>query len=402
MTPRPSVSDSSLWRNPGVVMLLVVQLLMSIRDMPLGSFFVVYLQSAGYAATTITQVVSGAQIAGMLVAVVAGRLAQRQSSKRLWVIGIAVSALSALVFHATVAWWVVLCWLIGGAGASLASISGSSVLTMMGRQQRIGTLSSLFVICFTVGGVIGSPFAGWLIDQGSYTGYSAVLLGFSLAGMVLIWRFIPDTPVAEPPTVASSSGFDWAFFRRFAVLAILGMRGLATINYGMMLVMVPLLINRLTSDLYVVALYGSVMLFVSSIAQFLTGRAADRWGAKWPTIVAFAVMIACGIVLSFGAESMTVLFVGGVISNAAAWALLTLMYLWVADWVTPTHHPLLFGWLHAVWNVCMVLGSLIGGALVDMSSGLPFVVTGLLNIASLALVTRLYRQAPPALPITTP
>jgi MFS family permease len=77
------------------------------------------------------------------------------------------------------------------------------------------------------------------------------------------------------------------------------------------------------------------------------------------------------------------------------------MYLWVADWVTPTHHPLLFGWLHAVWNVCMVLGSLIGGALVDINNGLPFVVTGLLNIASLALVTRLYRQAPSSHPVAT-
>jgi len=383
-------------------MLLVVQLLMSIRDMPIGSFLVVYLQSAGYAATTITQVVSGAQVTGMLVAVLAGRLALRHSSKRLWVVGIAVSALSALVFHTTAAWWVVLCWLIGGAGASLASISGSSVLTMMGRQQRIGTLSSLFVICFTIGGVIGSPLAGWLIEQYTYTGYSTVLLGFSLLGIVLIWRFIPDAPVAAPRTLeASSSGFDWAFLRQFAVLAILGMRGLATVHYGMMMVMVPLLINRLTSDLYVVALYGSVMLFVSSIAQFLTGRAADRWGAKWPTIVAFAIMIACGIVLALGAESMPVLFVGGVISNAAAWALLTLMYLWVADWVAPPQHPLLFGWLHAVWNVSMVIGSLIGGALVDISSGLPFVVTGLLNVVSLALVTRLYRQEPSSHPVAT-
>jgi MFS family permease len=178
--------------------------------------------------------------------------------------------------------------------------------------------------------------------------------------------------------------------RQPSVYNILAMRGLATINYGMIMVLIPLRLNELTNDVYVVAVYGSVMLFVASLTQFVVGRIADRWGALMPTLVAFATMIVCGIILALGASSVPVLFVCGVISNAAAWGLLTLMYVWVADWIAPERHALVFGWLHAVWNISMIIGALIGGALVSIMVGLPFVVTGLLNVLSLMCAWWLY------------
>jgi MFS family permease len=389
MSARQQNMGVAVWQTPGAVMLLVSQLLMSIRDMPLGSFLVVYLQAAQYAPGTISQIVSGAQVTGMLVAVLAGRFAQRWSSKHLWMIGIAVAGINGLVFAVDVWWWVVLCWLIGGAGASLASISGSSVLTGIGKPAAMGLLSSLFVICFTVGGVLGNPLAGWLIGTWSYTAYSAFLITMTIVGIVLIQRFIPQTTTVAASGL-SNVRFDWAFMRQPSVYNILAMRGLATINYGMIMVLIPLRLNELTNDVYVVAVYGSVMLFVASLTQFVVGRIADRWGALMPTLVAFATMIVCGIILALGASSVPVLFVCGVISNAAAWGLLTLMYVWVADWIAPERHALVFGWLHAVWNISMIIGALIGGALVSIMVGLPFVVTGLLNVLSLMCAWWLY------------
>ncbi len=389
MSARQQNMGVAVWQTPGAVMLLVSQLLMSIRDMPLGSFLVVYLQAAQYAPGTISQIVSGAQVTGMLVAVLAGRFAQRWSSKHLWMIGIAVAGINGLVFAVDVWWWVVLCWLIGGAGASLASISGSSVLTGIGKPAAMGLLSSLFVICFTVGGVLGNPLAGWLIGTWSYTAYSAFLITMTIVGIVLIQRFIPQTTTVAASGL-SNVRFDWSFMRQPSVYNILAMRGLATINYGMIMVLIPLRLNELTNDVYVVAVYGSVMLFVASLTQFVVGRIADRWGALMPTLVAFATMIVCGIILALGASSVPVLFVCGVISNAAAWGLLTLMYVWVADWIAPERHALVFGWLHAVWNISMIIGALIGGALVSIMVGLPFVVTGLLNVLSLMCAWWLY------------
>lgn len=396
MSARQQNMGVAVWQTPGAVMLLVSQLLMSIRDMPLGSFLVVYLQAAQYAPGTISQIVSGAQVTGMLVAVLAGRFAQRWSSKHLWMIGIAVAGINGLVFAVDVWWWVVLCWLIGGAGASLASISGSSVLTGIGKPAAMGLLSSLFVICFTVGGVLGNPLAGWLIGTWSYTAYSAFLITMTIVGIVLIQRFIPQTTTVAASGL-SNVRFDWSFMRQPSVYNILAMRGLATINYGMIMVLIPLRLNELTNDVYVVAVYGSVMLFVASLTQFVVGRIADRWGALMPTLVAFATMIVCGVVLALGASSVPVLFVCGVISNAAAWGLLTLMYVWVADWIAPERHALVFGWLHAVWNISMIIGALIGGALVSIMVGLPFVVTGLLNVLSLMCAWWLYHLPRPLL-----
>jgi len=394
MSAHPQTMRTAVWHTPGAAMLLVTQLLMSIRDMPLGSFLVVYLQAAQYAPGTISQIVSGAQVAGMLVAVLAGRFAQRWSSTHLWMIGIAVAGINGLVFAVDAWWWVVLCWLIGGAGASLASISGSSVLTGIGKPAAMGLLSSLFVICFTVGGVLGNPLAGWLIGTWSYAVYSAFLIVMTIVGITLIYRFIPQTTTVAASGL-SNVRFDWVFMRQPNVYNILAMRGLATINYGMIMVLIPLRLNELTNDVYVVAVYGSVMLCVASLTQYLVGRIADRWGALMPTLVAFATMIVCGVILALGSSSVPVLFVCGVISNAAAWGLLTLMYVWVADWIAPERHALVFGWLHAVWNISMIVGALIGGALVVMMAGLPFVVTALLNLLSLWCAWWLYHLPRP-------
>jgi MFS family permease len=395
MSVRQQNMGMAVWQTPGAAMLLVSQLLMSIRDMPLGSFLVVYLQAAQYAPSTISQIVSGAQVAGMLVAVLAGRFAQRWQGKHLWMIGIAVAGINGLVFAVDAWWWVVLCWLIGGAGASLASISGSSVLTSVGKPTSIGVLSSLFVICFTVGGVLGNPLAGWLIGTWSYAVYGAFLVSMTLLGIVLIQRFIPQTTTVVPSGI-NNVRLDWSFMRQPTVYNILAMRGLATINYGMIMVLIPLRLNELTNDVYVVAVYGSVMLFVSSLTQYIVGRIADRWGALVPTLGAFSVMIVCGVLLALGASSVPVLFVCGVISNAAAWGLLTLMYVWVSDWIVPERHALVFGWLHAVWNISMILGALIGGALVVIVAGLPFVVTGALNLLSLGCAWWLYHLPRPS------
>lgn len=383
-------SMQQLWHAPGAIMLLVAQLLMSIRDMPIGAFLVVYLQQNGYAAQRISQIVSAAQVAGMVVALFASQLAQRWPSKQLWLAGILIASTNALVFHADVVWIVLGWWVIGGIGASLASISGSSVMTSLGTSAPIGLLSSLFVIGFTVGGVVGNPLAGWLIDTTAYRGYSVYLAGMSALGLLLIWRFIPDTQ-ASLPANRTQLRFDRSLIQQRSVQSILALRGLATINYGMMMVIVPLLLHQLTRDVYLVAAYGSVMLFVSSLAQFVTGRISDRYGARWPTVIAFGVMVVCGVILATGSQSVNVLFVAGIVSNAAAWALLTLMYVWVSDWVEPSQHATVFGWLHAVWNSAMVSGSLIGGWLVAWISGLPFLVTGGLNVLSVIIAWRLYR-----------
>jgi hypothetical protein len=80
----------------------------------------------------------------------------------------------------------------------------------------------------------------------------------------------------------------------------------------------------------------------------------------------------------------------GVLGNAAAWSLSTLMYVWVSDGIGKDEHPATFGLLHAVWSLSMVTGSLLAGWSVSVFQGLPFLVTGLANIGAFFLVSAYY------------
>ena len=77
---------------------------------------------------------------------------------------------------------------------------------------------------------------------------------------------------------------------------------------------------------------------------------------------------------------------------AAAWALATLMYVWVADGVPKADQPTIFGLLHAVWSLSMIAGSMLGGWFVQSIPGLPFLLVGVLNVAAFFLTAAYYRN----------
>ena len=82
----------------------------------------------------------------------------------------------------------------------------------------------------------------------------------------------------------------------------------------------------------------------------------------------------------------------GVVGVAAAWSLSTLMYVWVADGVEKPGRPSAFGLLHAIWCLSMILGSLLGGALVRVAYGLPFLIGSALAAVSPFLALAYYRS----------
>jgi MFS family permease len=160
----------------------------------------------------------------------------------------------------------------------------------------------------------------------------------------------------------------------------------------MLSVLIPLLLNNLSGSKVLVAAYGTTNLIVASTAQLLTGRAADRWGARRPSLVAYGAIILSGLGLSLSATTQWGLFAFGVLGIAAAWSLSTLMYVWVSDGVAKAEHPSTFGLLHAIWSLSMICGSVLGGWFVTTLPGLPFLFAGLLNIGSLYLIITYYNR----------
>jgi DHA1 family inner membrane transport protein len=376
-------------------LLILVQMTGGMRDMPTFAFFLIYLQEQiGLTPSAISGVVAGGQFASMLAALLGGAITAHLGSK--WVLagGLILAGLSSLVFQIHWLWLVVLLWLIGGAGSAILTVGGASYLTRLTDRGALGILSALYVLSITIGGAVGNPIAGVLIEQRGFGAFGWAATGLAIISVLIVTVLLPHQhdQSTEPASARTFLSTSLSAAHNKKAQLLIGMRCLPTIFYGMSLVLIPLLLNTLSGSKVMVAAYGTTALIVASCAQLLAGRAADRWGARLPTLVGYSALIIAGIGLALTAGTVWGLFIFGVIGVAAAWSLSAMMYVWVTDGISKAEHPSTFGMLHAVWSFSMISGSVLGGWFVLTTPGLPFLLAGLLNGGSLLLTVAYYRS----------
>jgi MFS family permease len=376
------------------VLLIFVQFTSGMRMLPQLSFIVIYLQEELHLLpVTISSVVAGAQVAGMLTALLGGVITGRLGSKGVLIWGLVLSGISSLAFLATSLWTAVFLWFLGGAGLALMTVGGASYLTRISMRGTMGLLAAFYALSTTAGGAVGNPITGLLIENHGFAilAWASAALSALTILVVIIWMANLQDHTAKGASPRSFGLEMLATASRVEVRLLVGLRSLPTIFYGTLMVLIPLLLNDLTGSKVLVAAYGTTNLVVASAAQLLAGRAADRWGARGPTLVGYAGLVLAGIGLAASAGSVLGLYLFGVLGISAAWALATLMFVWVSDGVEKSEHPATFGLLHAVWSLSMIGGSLLGGWFVTTQPGLPFLIGGLVNIGSLFLIVRFYR-----------
>ena len=76
---------------------------------------------------------------------------------------------------------------------------------------------------------------------------------------------------------------------------------------------------------------------------------------------------------------------------SAAWALSTLLPSLVSIAAEPEIHGRVFGMLHLLWTFAMMVGTLLGGVLLEIDVRLPFVIVGVLNMIALGLTIPFFR-----------
>ena len=387
---RESHAPATPWTKP-ILVLIVTQIILGMREIPQSAFFLVYLQRAHLTPVTIASITSTAQVTGTIAALIGGALTARYGHKWVFVLGLLVTALNSVVFQLDTIWLITLLWSLGGAGSAVANIGSSSYLTALGSQTAMGVISAMFVLSTTIGGTLGNPLAGYLISHAGYAVFGWVMLAVIVMMCALVYFVLPAAPVA-PTSPQTPTAFPTAqLFATAAIRHIVVMRACATMFYGMMLVLIPLILHDLTADVNVVATYTSLTLIAASAVQFVAGRAADYWGARVPTLVMFTTMVGCGIGLGIVPHTVLTLTIFGVASIACAWALSALMFVWIRDGVAPALHPPLFGMLYAVWSISMIIGSIAGSWFYQQWSGAPFLVFGGVNIGACVIVWHFYR-----------
>jgi len=370
------------------LVLILVQVTGGLRDMPQFAFLLIYLQERfGLPPMTISSIISGSQLIGMLTALVGGAAAARLGSKYVLLAGLSLLGLSSLAFFAPFPWLAAAFWLLSGAGTALTAVGGASCLTQISARGGLGALAAFYALSATAGGAIGSPLAGLLIERAGYQAFAAAAMLLSASIILTVMLLMPrfETQTTGQVSVKSIGSGLSTTARQPNMLLLAGMRALPTIFYGMLTVLIPLMLNNLTGSKITVAIYGTANLLVASLAQLLAGRAADRWGARLPTTIAYLGLASAGVGLAFTHDTVWGLFGFGVLGIAAAWSLSTMMYVWVNDGVPKSGHPATFGLLHAIWSISMISGTVLGGWLVESVPALPFFIGASLNCAAIFL-----------------
>ncbi len=374
-----------------VMPLLALQLLSGIWYMPQLSFFPIYLQEKlGFLPVVIAAFVAAGQLAGMVAGLLGGVLSDSRGSKWVLVLGLSFAVVATFTFRVSQPWLIALLWVMGGLAIGFHTTGGQSYVTRVADVRSLGLASALYALCLTMGGAVGNPLAGRVLDTRGFATFGLMLLGLAVATLVGAAVLLPPAPsdrAAQPKNVPVAGGSgSLTLIRRTTVRMLVGIRFLPTVYYAMLGVLIPLLINEIAGNKSTVAAYASVSLIVASTAQLIAGRSADRFGRRTPVLVGFGALIVSALGLALFARNLWGLFIFGVMGNAAAWALAALMFVLVSDGVARPEHGRVFGLLHASWSIAMIVGSLLGGALVRVGVGIPFLVGGLLNLGSIILV----------------
>lgn len=377
-----------------MVALLLIQFGSGAWILTQSAFLPIYLEERlHYAPLVIGGIVAGGQAAGMIAALLGGELTDTLGSKRVLALGLLCGMIATLVFQTEIPLLIAALWGLAGVAGTLQTLGGSSYLTRAADPRRVGLFSAFYALSLTLGGALGNPLAGRLLDTAGFRVYGltgAALIG----GTLLLAAFLLPAQAVEPARAEKRQTRNnlLALARRPEVRLLMGLRFLPTLYYGMALLLIPLMINHLAGNKTTVALYGTVSLVAASAAQLLAGRAADRFGHRWPTLIGYGALITAALGLALFSGQLWGVFIFGVVGLAAAWALATLIFCLVSDGVPRPEHGRAFGLLHATWSVAMIGGSMLGGALTRLAAGLPFLVVGVINVGSLALTAAFFAR----------
>jgi MFS family permease len=217
----------------------------------------------------------------------------------------------------------------------------------------------------------------------------------ALAGLGLLTTsvafFLPQVQAPSSARRAASGlgGYKSLLHHRIFILGML--RFLPTCYYGVM-TLLPLLIKQQGGDNTAVAWYATGSAIFASLTQLFAGRVSDRWGVRLPTVAAFVTILLAIAGTIITAQSVWGLYIFGALGVGGAWALSTLLPSLVTVAAEPEIHGRVFGVLHLLWTFAMILGTLLGGALLDIDMRLPFVIVGVLNGIALALTVPFFRM----------
>jgi MFS family permease len=331
--------------------------------------------------------------AGALVGAVPGGLvASRWGPKRAVLVGLTLMSAASLGFAlAGSVWTLALARLLQGFGSVFSWAGGLAWVTSSAPRERrgelLGTAMGAAVFGALLGPVLGG-IAGLVGPRATFIAVSAVGAG------LLVWAGATAAKPGEEQRLAEGL----LALRNREVLAGLWLIALPALLFGVLIVLVPLRLNR--SGWGTVAI-GGVFLATTALETVLNpllGRLTDRRGRLQPVRAALVGSLAVSIALAWATKPA--LIVPLVLAAGIAYgAFYTPGLALISDAAERlgVAQGLAFGLMNACWAVGAILGPAVGGGLAQIAGDpVPYLI-----MAALCLATYVGSRARLAEPATT-
>lgn len=377
----PSAISVQLPRTPEsrrLATFLVLSFCAGVLGGPVSSLLAVYVESSLHQPPTFTSTLLALQLAMTgLFALMGGVVADQLGQKRAVILGSLGLPLAATIFllHD---FWILAAVVVGiGITNSLSAVGGQAYLLASATKQRLGGITAFYFLGNTLGGALGNLAFGPAAER---YGFSTVGLGglvLSLGLLAGILRLLPDPPPRERPPAVGPRALITSYARliRRRRVALVGcMRFLPTSFYGTTSLLVPLLIYRLSGHVALVALYSTAMLVVATGCQLFVGKVIDRSGPVGPARILTALLPFFALGLALSVHTLPALIAMGIAATSTLWGMSTAIPSLVrAATDTPVQGRAL-GLVHLLWSAGMLVGTLVGGWLIQINPAIPFVV----------------------------
>jgi MFS family permease len=328
-----------------------------------------------------------------IFAVVGGALADRLGQKHTLVLGLAHLPLLALIYLVDDPALLVGVAIGSGLASGLFSVGGQSYVVAAAPSAYLGIASALYFVGSTLGTSLGSLAFGFVVEQRGFAAFGTLALLGSALLLAASARWLPEVGRAERPARGTALLPRVTLSRDLLLVAAL--RFLPTCFWGAATLLVPLLLYRLSGSVVAVSLYSAVSLGIAAACQVATGRLSDRVGRGPPVLVLGVLLPLAALAMGLSAGDYRALFVSGVVATAVAWSLSVNFPPLVQALAAEHEQGQALGLLHLLWTAGMLIGTLVGGALVDASPGLPFLLFAGLNAPTALAGLLLWRRLAP-------
>lgn len=386
--------------TPGFVGLLLAWFALGLTSAPTTPLLPVYVDGVLHQPPIFTSTLRSLQLAsGAVGALMGGSIADAAGRKLALIVGALSGPLAAALFLTHADWLMILLSLMLGILSSIQTIGGQTYLMGAVRQVRLGFAAALFFIGSTLGTSLGNFIAAPALDHwGVAVGFKVIAVAMIVSSLIVIgvtaWLLPPpprQAAAAHAGALATLRGYA-AIIGRPDVRLLVGLRLLPTCYWGAATLLVPLLLYRASHLASTAAFYSGVSLALAASCQLLTGRIADHVGRRRPAVVVTVLIVIAAAGAGVFANSVPGLYVFGVLGACSAWSLSVLMPGLIKDLSAPGEEGRTLALTHFTWSMAMLIGSLVGGALVVFGGLAPFALAAAINIPAVAMAVALLRR----------